>query len=187
MMQQKRDKSRVATALLVIVGLLISQAMHMVPVYRESLQTYLAIGDGRFGFILSLLGGGGMVTVLAGGAAVDHFGPAPITRICFFGIASSMLLMAIGGPHWQWVAAAVTVFSAAILPLLAASNALLVDLFPSRTRQVLYWNLAGSGVGAFFFPPSPRCSCGGRLAAHPSPLRRFSMVRTYFFRDQSWP
>ncbi|MFP4028903.1 MAG: MFS transporter [Candidatus Brocadiia bacterium] len=126
--------------------------MKMIPVFRDTLQQYLGIGDGRFGFLLSVLSGAGLFTVLIGGAMVDRWGPRRVLRISLFGVACAFTVIAASGRSWIVLAIGMALYGFSMRPLVVAVSGYLIRLFPNNRRRVLSLNFAGTSVGSLFFP-----------------------------------
>jgi len=143
---------RVKQAVVTVAVLLLCRGVTMIPVFRDTLERYLGIGDSLFGFLLSLQAGAGLFTVLASGVLVDRWGPRSVLRIALVGVALALGVVAAAGPHWKLLAGAMIIYGMWIMPLGVAVDAYLVKLLPRNRRRVLSLNLAGTSVGDFFFP-----------------------------------
>ena len=124
----------------------------MLPVFRDSLQSYLGIGDARFGLLFSLAAFAGVASVVAGGVMVDRRGPVAVMRLGFAGVALSFLVIGLAGGNWWLMAVAMVLNGLCVRPLGVAVNALLVRLFPSHKRRVLSLNFVAGSSGDFLFP-----------------------------------
>ncbi len=114
----------------------------MLPLFRNHLQTYLAIGDATYGLLLSLGSFSGAAGVLAGGALSVRFGPVRVIRYSLLTMAIAMTLIAACGANRLPVLAGVLIAGGAAGPLNVAGSAYLARLFPGEIRRILAMNMA---------------------------------------------
>ena len=143
---------RIRYAVGALALLLVTQTAGMLPVFRDSLQRYLGIGDRGFGFLFSIGPAVGLIGVLAGGLLVDRWGPRPVLRLCFLGMSAGLLLIALAGRQWVIVAMALGVRGIFSGPLSIALNVYLLRLFSGSRRRVLSLYLAAVSIGNLVFP-----------------------------------
>ena len=144
--------ARLRYALGALLLLTVGRSVGMLPVFRDSLQSYLGIGDARFGLLFSLAAFAGVASVVAGGVMVDRRGPVAVMRLGFAGVALSFLVIGLAGGNWWLMAVAMVLNGLCVRPLGVAVNALLVRLFPSHKRRVLSLNFVAGSSGDFLFP-----------------------------------
>ena len=75
------SRRRIAYAAGVLGLVVLSEARIMLPVFRDTLQRHLGIGDEQFGLLFSLPLLLGMLTVIPGGALTDRWGPRRVMRL----------------------------------------------------------------------------------------------------------
>lgn len=124
---------------------LTSYAANVLPVFRDSLQTYFGIGEARFGLLLSIGLVPGALAGIAGGVLADRWGPRAVLRWGLLGSGLAMCLAAVGTRYGLMVAA-VVLLSVSICPAYIALQPYLVNLFPGQRRRVLSLSLVWISV-----------------------------------------
>ena len=146
------SRRRLQYGIFTVVVLILCRAVAMLPVFRETLQQYLDIGDRIWGFLLSVNSGAGLFTVLFAGVLVDRWGARRVLRMSLVGVAIALGCLASVGANWGLVAMALALYGMALRPLGVAVSSYLVQLFPENRRRVLSLNFAGTSVGGMMFP-----------------------------------
>lgn len=109
----------------------------MLPVFREELQSYLGIGDRRFGLLFSIIEIAGIVPILTAAVLIKQKGPQAIIRLCLIGVAISMMMITLSNRFWIILSVALGLYGVFVYPLYIAVTTYLVQLFPQRKRRVL--------------------------------------------------
>ncbi len=156
----------------------LAQYVNVLPIFRESLQKYLGIGDGRFGLIFSVGPLLGMASVLAAGMYLERWGPVAMIRWALSGTAAGMAVLAVAGGHWLPVLVGCALCAMAAGPLNIAVNAYLTRLFPRHRRRIISLNLAIGGAGSMAIPLAAEGSLW--LAANVSRLTFGQIWRSAF-------
>ena len=147
-----RTRKHIRYALVITAMTLLAQYFMIMPVFRGRLQTYLGIGDNRFGLLFSLLSVVGIPGVLFGGVLIDRIGARRGIRLGLLGIGSAMLVLACAGTHYALFALATALAGLFQKPLVVAINIYLGKLFPRHQRRILSLNLASTSVGGMLYP-----------------------------------
>lgn len=148
--QPRAAAVRQATVILLLV--MASQAIFLIPNFREHLQEYLRITVSQFGLILSAISVAGVFVILPSGILINRQGPDRVFRWCLAGVAFSFLGLAISGRSAVLVGAAVIVYSSFRRPMGVAVGLCLVRLFPHARRRALSVATVSSSGADFVFP-----------------------------------
>ncbi len=140
-----------ATALLVILGALVSYPSGVLPIFRDSLQSHFRIDISRLGLLLSAGMIPGSLAALAAGVLVDRRGPGPVLRVCLAGVGAGMLLAGTAS-GWGLMALASVVMALFSSPLRVALQTYLVGLFPDNRRRALSIDMAVCGSFGILTP-----------------------------------
>lgn len=142
----------VRQAAIILILVMASQAIFLIPNFREHLQEYLRITVAQFGLILSAISVAGVFVVLPSGILINRQGPDRVFRWCLAGVALSFLGLAVSGRSAVMVGVAVIVYSAFRRPMGVAVGLCLVRLFPHARRRALSVATVSSSGADFVFP-----------------------------------
>lgn len=145
-------KTRIKWAVIILTLMVMCRYYSVLPVFRDTLQDYLHIGDQLYGLMFSIGLVGGLVMVLPGGYMVDRRGPLSVIRLAIPGVAAAFLIIALAGMSWWTIGLALALGQMMIRPLGISVNSFLVQLFPHVKRRIISLNFVAMSGGEFIFP-----------------------------------
>ncbi len=148
--QRRPSQRRFKYAAITILLGALSGYSGVLPIFRDTLQSYFGVSVSQFGLLFSIGAIPGSLTALAAGIMIDRWGPRAVLRACFAGIGIGMCLAA-QGKQWIVMLAAVTVIACFASPLNIAIQSYLVNLFPRHRRRILSLNMVTIGIRGILF------------------------------------
>ena len=139
-------------ALAVSLLFVLTQYVNVLPIFRDRLQSYLAVSGGHMALIFGIGPLAGALAVLAAGPMLNRVGPVRMIRLALLGQAAGMILVAACGGRWLPVLLGAAVCGLFAGPLAIAMSAYLTGLFPRDRRKILSLGLAVVGIGGITVP-----------------------------------
>lgn len=167
-LRRRRHRRYVVT---VSVWIVLAMSMNMLPIYRQYLQKYLAIGDADFGVLFSMGPLVGIAVALLAGPLVERKGTLRMLRYCLRLSALGMAILALAGPHWRIMAVGYALSTGALGAMVIAANRYIMQLFPKDCRRMMALSMAVLSAGGILLP-----LLGETLLALPHYFPRLSLA-----------